>query len=260
MKIVSFNIRCAWNGDGINSFIHRIGLIYEKINAEKPDVIGFQEMMDEHLEILIKIFPEYQFTGSGRYKNYQGEGVYIAFKKDAFIEVEKKVFWLSPTPEIPESRFDFQRAMRHCIATCLYHKESGKCFYVYNTHMDHYHLVNKDADPKVDARTKGAKIILERINADIKEKGFPVILMGDFNSTPDTDAVKIFNEGGLIDLSKDLENTFHNYGKITSGWKIDYIFVTPNLKDKSSPAYIWENTKNGIYLSDHHPIATEIDF
>ncbi len=259
MKVVSFNIRCAWNGDGINSFMHRIGLIYEKVHQENPDVIGFQEMMDEHLDVLVKIFPEYQFTGSGRYKNYAGEGLYTAFRKDLFTEIEKKVFWLSPTPEIPESRFDFQRAMRNCVATCLFHKESGKCFYVYNVHMDHYHLVNKDADPAVDARTKGVKVILDRINADVNAKGFPVIFMGDFNATPDTEAVKLCKENGLTDLSEKLENTFHNYGQYSSGKKIDYIFVTPDLKDKATPAIIWDDVKNGIYLSDHYPIVTEIE-
>ena len=258
MKVVSFNIRCAWNGDGINSFMHRIGLIYEKVQKEKPDVIGFQEMMDEHLDVLVKIFPEYQFTGSGRYKNYAGEGVYTAFRKDRFTEIEKKVFWLSETPEIPESKFDYQTCMRNCIATCLYHKESGKCFYVYNVHMDHYHLIHKDADPKVDARTKSAKLILERINADIKEKGFPVIFMGDFNSTPDTDAVKLCKQSGLTDVSEDMTFTFHKYGK-ENYRKIDYIFVTPDLKDKATPAIIWDDVKNGIYLSDHYPIVTEID-
>ena len=44
MKIVTFNLDCCWDGaEGINSFIHRAGMIYERINAEKPDIIAFQE-------------------------------------------------------------------------------------------------------------------------------------------------------------------------------------------------------------------------
>ena len=45
MKILSFNIRCPWKDrDGKNDFIHRAGLIYDKIETEQPDVIAFQEV------------------------------------------------------------------------------------------------------------------------------------------------------------------------------------------------------------------------
>lgn len=30
MKIVTFNIKCDWKTDSINSFIHRAGLVFEK--------------------------------------------------------------------------------------------------------------------------------------------------------------------------------------------------------------------------------------
>ncbi|MBE5734741.1 MAG: endonuclease/exonuclease/phosphatase family protein [Clostridiales bacterium] len=260
MKVVSFNIRSEWNADGINSFIHRIGLIYEKINQEEPEIIGFQEMMDGHLDVMKKLFPKYEFLGCGRNKNLLGEGVYTAYRKDALIPVESKVFWLSDTPEVPESRFDFQRCTRHCIVNLFYHKASEKFLYVYNTHLDHYHLINKDADPKVDSRTKSAKLILKRLDADLSTKKCPAIFMGDFNSRPDAESVKLCKEYGLTDISEGIANTFHKYGTITDNCKIDYMFVTKDLVEIAKPAYIWENTKNGIYLSDHHPIATEIDF
>ena len=45
MKVLSFNIRCPWRDrDGINDFIHRAGLIYDKIETEQPEVIAFQEV------------------------------------------------------------------------------------------------------------------------------------------------------------------------------------------------------------------------
>ena len=39
IKIVSFNLRSQYTGDGINAFVHRAGLIYEKIKQEKPDIV-----------------------------------------------------------------------------------------------------------------------------------------------------------------------------------------------------------------------------
>ena len=44
MKITTFNIRCKFDTDGINSFVHRAGFIFHKIQKEKPDVIAFQEV------------------------------------------------------------------------------------------------------------------------------------------------------------------------------------------------------------------------
>ena len=35
-KIVTFNIRNPWNTDGINSFMHRAGLVYDKVMTEMP--------------------------------------------------------------------------------------------------------------------------------------------------------------------------------------------------------------------------------
>ena len=39
-KIVTFNIRNVWDKEGKNSFIHRVGMIYDKINKEKLYVNG----------------------------------------------------------------------------------------------------------------------------------------------------------------------------------------------------------------------------
>lgn len=51
LKVVTFNFRCVWKGygDGINGFVHRAGMVYEKIMREKPDVIMFQEILQDIL-------------------------------------------------------------------------------------------------------------------------------------------------------------------------------------------------------------------
>ena len=52
MKVVSYNLRYMPHTeiDGINNFTHRIGMVFEKICAEMPDIIGFQEVLPrQHL-------------------------------------------------------------------------------------------------------------------------------------------------------------------------------------------------------------------
>ena len=41
MKIVTFNLRSRYKGDGINSFVHRAVLLCDKIEEERPDIIAF---------------------------------------------------------------------------------------------------------------------------------------------------------------------------------------------------------------------------
>ena len=59
MKITTFNLRCVYRGDGINSFVHRAVPLCDKINEEKPDVIAFQEVTVDSLRILEKLLTEY---------------------------------------------------------------------------------------------------------------------------------------------------------------------------------------------------------
>ncbi len=56
MKIVTFNIRVITD-DGVNNFYNRIGFIRQKIKAEMPDVIAFQEVTDAIREALIEALP-----------------------------------------------------------------------------------------------------------------------------------------------------------------------------------------------------------
>ena len=61
MKIVTWNVRCPWkNDDGKNAFIHRAGFIYDKIMQEKPEIIGFQEVVDKSLELMKDMYKQNQ--------------------------------------------------------------------------------------------------------------------------------------------------------------------------------------------------------
>ena len=253
MKVVSCNIRCQWDKDGINSFIHRIGLIYDKISSEKPEIIGFQEMTEKQLDVMKKLFPEYEFFGGGRFADYSGEGLYTAFRKDAFTAVENRIFWISDTPNVPESKFPCQSIFsRICVVTKLFHKQTKKCVAVYNAHLDHKGL---EAGEKEDARTKGLQCIFNQIHDDC-----PVIILGDFNAKPNHYCMTLCKENGFTDVTNNLAVTFHNYGNPEKYMKIDYILLSEELKGSASTAYIWDDMKNGIFLSDHYPVVSEIEF
>ena len=59
------------------------------------------------------------------------------------------------------------------------------------------------------------------------------------------------------DATSGISQTFHNFGKLSGAYKIDYIFTD----GKASGAYaVSDNPEDGIYLSDHYPVCAEIEF
>lgn len=247
IKVVTFNLRVSWETDGINSFLHRMGIIYEKVKAEMPDIIGFQEVQERQLECLERLMPEYVWVGQGRNANVDGEGLYLAVRKESMYILMFDTFWMSPEPYKPGSRFEIQSEYpRICNVARVYHKATGKMLYVYNLHLDHM---------SKDAQEKGIRCVLEYLSRETKKTGIPSILMGDFNAKPDSRTIDIchaYTEVSIVDVTTEVSHTLHKFG--TTKAKIDYLFVTKELEGNVLDVGIWEDRKNGIYLSDHYPV------
>ncbi|MBQ7236146.1 MAG: endonuclease/exonuclease/phosphatase family protein [Clostridia bacterium] len=247
LKIVTFNIRCQPYLDGINAFIHRAGYIFDKIQKENPDVICFQEVVPFQLDMLKKMMPEYSFYGRYNGKKDELEGLFIAVKNDKLEVVGFETIWLSPTPYVCGSRFEEASPYpRICVMTYLRDKETEKEFRVYNTHLDHR---------SEEARNKGLSIILDFITEQNKKLDLPLVLLGDFNAQVGSATVQMCKD--YVDATADINGSFHDFGRRPDYGKIDYMFVTPNLK--VSKAIRWEDCHEGIFLSDHYPIALEIE-
>ena len=271
MKIVSFNIRTRWDNDGINSFIHRIGLIYEKINEELPEVIALQEVTEKHIDVLRKLFPDYSFVGSGRLENRDGDGLYTAFLKSKVECLKERVFWLSDTPDVPGSRFKSQSIYpRICVYIRLMNRATKEEFDFYNVHLDYLGMVGHTAPPSKEEVPEDfdfenfenpRKLALETLFAEMKKDNEECekIILGDFNATMEDEALNIVSREGFEDLTQNEGPTFHNFGKPESLIKIDYIFAKSTLIKRVKGASLWRDEKNGIYLSDHYPVAVEIN-
>jgi len=250
MKIVTYNIRFSWSGDGINSFTHRAGFMFEKILNEMPDVIAFQEVIPVMLTYLRRIMPEYTFVGSGRNKDYDGEGLYIAFRTDRYALLGCDIFWLSDTPREAGSRFENQSSCpRIVVEAVLRETETNKKYRIVDVHLDH---------ASDEARCTGMEFLLDFLSKKQADNFSETVILGDFNSTP-TDKVIEMCDGdtklGLRDITKDIPVTFHGFGSEET--KIDCIYVTSGIKCNNVRA--WDECRNGIYLSDHYPICAEVE-
>ena len=79
IKLVTFNIRCDYEQDGINNFIFRKPIIVDMVNSTQPDIICFQEGLP-HVAVWLKAtFMDYYIVGCGRSEDFADEQEAIAF-------------------------------------------------------------------------------------------------------------------------------------------------------------------------------------
>ena len=256
MKIVTFNLRYEWQGaDGANAFIHRAGFIYDKIVKERPSVIGFQEVVPQALTLLRRMLTEYEFFGGMRTERHDGEGVYFAFLREDLVALGGDVFWLSPTPYLPGSRFAEQSKLpRVGVYLRLAARASGEIYHLFNLHLDY---ISEEA----------ARLGLTAALDYIASRGACIdrdrtVILGDFNVTPESPALAPLAAcAWLADATADLGGSFHDFDRRKNAAgeredvKIDYIFLSRALLARAAGASLWRDEDGGIYLSDHYPIA-----
>lgn len=246
MKIVTFNIRCDYKQDGDNDFEFRKPLILGNILKEKPDVIGFQEVLPHVVEWLRNNLTDYNVIGCGREKDLTGEQACIAYRKNLFNLVKMETFWLSETPGVPGTRYENQsECPRTCTVAYLHDLKSSKVVRIYNTHLDHIGS---------GARTLGLSQIMKKINQDDFLGQVPFILIGDFNALPDSEEINVLKEyPNAYDCTANVTGTFHDYGRLSEEEKIDYIVADKSLV--CIEARKWTDSENGVYISDHYPVS-----
>ena len=254
IKVMSFNLRVEAPGhDGINDLPNRKGRIIEAINTEAPDLIGFQEARDGTRFWLRDTLTDYMVVGCGRYAGYKGESAPLAFRKDKFELVSMDTFWLSSTPQVPETIYegsDQSEYPRIATAVVLKPFDSEELLLFINTHTDHLGAIS---------RMLASAQLLEYAS----KKGMATVITGDFNATPDTAEIKMMTVNKafpMVDATALLGPTFHAFGAYPpeKRVKIDYVFT--NLPTDLSESYaLSDEPIDGIYISDHCPVVAFVE-
>lgn len=251
VKVCTYNLRLDTDWDGDKRFSCRRPLIRKVLQREAFDVIGFQEVLPAMRTWLNKTLASYTILGVGRGEDLEDEQNPVAFRTDKFRALCFDTFWLSPTPDQPGSRFpqDQSTCPRICTFVLLVQIGTKNRLRVYNTHLDH--MGEK-------AREQGIAVVLRRILSDEKRyPGVPVLLMGDFNATPDcpffSGVTSLSLPHPLVDVTAHLPVTFHGYHPEEGGKKIDYIFT--NAPCDQMLTHPLTDRKGELTLSDHYPVS-----
>lgn len=250
IKLMSFNVRRIMLSDtGDRQWDSRSELLVKSISAESATIIGMQEVTPQQYEFLQQKLSKYDSVITYRDDTVDPEACPIFYRKDFYTQISTGTFWLSETPD--EMSIDWgAEYYRICTYVVLRDNRSQKEFAVFNTHLD---------NRSQEARTKGLGVIVDKIKSF---GNYPVVVMGDFNSTEDSETYKKATET-FWDVKYQVENeyltcaTYQNWGAETDNAPIDYFFISKTGFAVDSYEVV-TNTYDGVYVSDHFPIVTKL--
>ena len=252
-SIMSYNIRYDNTWDVENSWTIRKNKVSQILIQYAPSIIGIQEGLLNQVQYIDSSLINYDYVGVGRDDGKEkGEFCAIYFDTTRYVLLKNSTFWLSETPDTISVGWD-AALERICTYGLFKDRITKEEFWVFNTHFDHIGVV---------AREKSSELILKRINK-INRQSLPVILMGDFNSIPNSPSVKEI----ITELSDALQisleklqgprGTFNGFNEdLPIEKRIDYIFT--NKLKVLSYTHINDRLDNNRHVSDHLPVMIKI--
>ena len=247
--LISYNIRYHNDWDIQNSWSLRKNKICQLIDKYDPSIFGIQEGLLSQVSFIDSALIKYDYVGVGRDDGKtKGEFCAIYYDTTRLNICENSTFWLSETPNVVSVGWD-AALERICTYALFRDKNSGKEFWVFNTHFDHLGVIS---------RKRSSSFILKKIN-ELNTRSLPVILMGDLNSLPASDPIKVLKNSLVDGLQISLENlegpegTFNGFDMALAIEKrIDYIFI----KNIEVLAYrhVDDRLENNRHISDHLPV------
>ncbi|WP_434262149.1 exodeoxyribonuclease III [Aliarcobacter cryaerophilus] len=249
----------SWNVNGLNSIQKKKALKW--IDLEDIDIICLQEtklsiinfdhsklFKKEFLNINNNISSKKGFSGTLVYSNIQPHSINFCHNVD--IEEDGRII-----------------------------KYKFKNLILFNIYFPNGKLNKQRLEYKLNFYKTFLKYCMK-----LRENGYPIIICGDFNTAHtdlDLKSGKIYSDAGFTVFERQLFTDFLEAGFIDTfrysngniknaytlfpyrskarekneGWRIDYILITEDLKEKLKSSFILDN----ILGSDHLPIGIEID-
>ena len=256
ISVMSFNVRSSTiSADtGDKNWDKRKYAVQNMVKDVKPDVIGMQEATANQRKDLVNLLEGYELfevPGTGTSK---GGNTVIMYNTAVLEALQCKSFYLSSTPEKPSvNGWNEETQYRTTIWAQFRHKESGREFFVADTHMP---LGSEERDNT--ARINAANLNVNRMKAAAGDDGI-VFIIGDMNCARESNVT-----GKCLDpyyewmsnarekaVKTDDSPSFNNYGSGSKS-KIDHIFYRNVIVSEFRTV---NGSNYGVtYISDHYPI------
>ncbi|MCA9779107.1 MAG: endonuclease/exonuclease/phosphatase family protein [Candidatus Eremiobacteraeota bacterium] len=239
LRVLTLNIRCDTGVDGDFNWVHRRERVFELLKQSRADIIALQEVLPNQRQDLEENLPAFQWLGRGR--DFGGGGEQCALGISPHLSIQDEgVFWLSDTPRL-EGTVGWDACLPRicCWAEIASPSCSGKAV-IANTHFDHLGTV---------ARTKSAELMASMFT------GVSGILLGDFNCGPRSAPIRHLSHNFHDVLEFSEEATYHEFGRLPRGPRIDYILVDREVKIHRAEIV----AESEPYCSDHFAILAELE-
>lgn len=261
MVVMTFNILCSFCDDTYDPWEDRIGYIADTIARHAPDLVGLQELFTaEEVQQLLDLSPDYTaLFYSDDTSDYADATIW--WRTDRYELVDSGFYWLSPAPDLPFS-VGFADGMQfpRLVAWAQLRELSTQAELLFvDTHFDN----------NSPSQELSAPLLLER--TEDQAGALPIVVVGDFNSRPDTAAYATLTggvDGGFaLTNSFDLAETWSvesNQDPVPAyepSSRIDHVFVAGG--EWTVPWWTvdtWVYGASGLHTSDHFAMATELQF
>lgn len=254
VRLMSYNIRYDAPSD-TPDWSQRRPHMARQIAFLDPDVLGVQEALLPMVAWLAAQSPDYEHYGVGRDDGAAaGETTTIFWRRARFERVSTQTLWCSPTPDQPSRGWD-AALPRTVTRVVLRDRVNGGLLDVRNAHFDHVGAVSREHCAALAADLPAAD-----------HDGVPaeVVLMGDFNTGPDTAPYRRIVSTGLND-ARSLSpvvfgpaGTYNNFdiASDNGGVAIDHLFVSPGLSVRRFG--VLTDSFAGQVISDHFPVVVDV--
>ncbi|MCF8057886.1 MAG: endonuclease/exonuclease/phosphatase family protein [Bacteriovoracaceae bacterium] len=255
--VMSTNIRFSNPHDGENDWPNRKDFLASLVKRESPVLLGTQEGREPQIRELQDLIPELQLVDGHR--DWIEERMYPCIFVDTkrFDILESGDIWLSSTPDVAGSKSFNSAFPRLCTFAQLKEKSSGLKMTYANCHLDHV---------EEETRIEQAKVLCLELRKKLT-KGNPLIISGDFNTSPQSKVRKILTKeidqlnDPWINQNLPEETSFHKFdGEDPDGSasRIDWILHQAPLRDKLT--YLVKEHRNGLYPSDHFFVVSHLEY
>ena len=294
LKVGSYNIRLESGDKGTpNAWDKRKTDMVELIRQLDLDAFGLQEVCPGQVDYLTNNLPQYAFIGEHRNADrVSGEASPVFYRTDRFEALKHGTFWLSETPDVPGLKGWGAACPRVCSWAWLKDKETGKTFCFANTHTDHISaLARKEGMLLIIQRMRefappGTPVVFTG-DHNCRETEEPASAVSQLlknalyaSETPPAGPWRTFNgwkwrdtEYSTTDALKllpDVRNARKgspdadkrkNGGYVWEdcGPRIDYIYVSDDIKVKAYTTHGDPRPGTHLYPSDHFPITAVIE-
>lgn len=254
VRVMSYNIRFDGASDN-PSWSERSPHMARQIAFFDPDLLGLQEALPHQVDYLVAELPAYDHYGVGRDDGAgAGETTTLFWRRDRYERLSAETQWCSPTPDRPSKGWD-AALPRTITRVVLRDRRDGRVLDVRNTHFDHV---------GVTAREECATQVAGLAAAVIDGATARIVLMGDFNTGPDTEAYRRIVAAGLRDARAASPVTFGPAGTFNGfdiardngGVAIDHVFIGPGLAVERFA--VPTDSFGGRVISDHFPVVADL--